>query len=70
MDEYLSVSQAEKFLNVHKSTLYRWEKKGLLIPCRHPCNNRRIYERKKIEKFREENICKNFELETCDESGD
>lgn len=33
-DRYLTAEQTSDLLSVDRSTLYRWEKKGILAPCR------------------------------------
>jgi DNA-binding transcriptional MerR regulator len=49
--EYLTIKKAAKLLHVTPLTLRNWEKKGILIPYRHPANNYRIYRLDQIEYF-------------------
>ena len=41
--KYLTIKEAAKLLGVTPLTLRNWEKKGKLIPYRHPINNYRLY---------------------------
>ena len=41
--EFLTISEAAKFLNVSVSTLRNWDKAGKLMPVRHPMNSYRLY---------------------------
>ena len=41
--EFLTISEAAKFLNVSVSTLRNWDKAGKLMPVRHPINAYRLY---------------------------
>lgn len=49
--EYLTIKKASKLLHVTPLTLRNWEKKGILMPYRHPANNYRIYRLDQIESF-------------------
>jgi len=41
--KYLTIKEAAKLLGVTPLTLRNWEKKGKLIPYRHPFNKYRLY---------------------------
>ena len=41
--EFLTISEAAKFLNVSVSTLRNWDKAGKLMLVRHPMNSYRLY---------------------------
>ena len=49
--EYLTIKKASKLLRVTPLTLRNWEKKGFLMPYRHPANNYRLYRLDQIEVF-------------------
>lgn len=49
--DYYSIAQVADILGVSKETLRRWDKKGSLVPQRHPDNNYRVYHRSQIEHF-------------------
>lgn len=50
---YLTVSEASKYLGVSPLTLRNWDKKGKLVAHRHPANNYRLYKISDLEKFLE-----------------
>jgi excisionase family DNA binding protein len=41
--KYLTIKEASKILGVTPLTLRNWEKRGKLIPYRHPFNKYRLY---------------------------
>lgn len=43
MEDYITISQAAKVLNVSAETLRRWDKSGKFKSTRHPINNYRVY---------------------------
>ena len=49
--KYLTIKEAAKLLHVTTLTLRNWDKKGILVPYRHPANNYRIYRIDQIENF-------------------
>lgn len=49
--KYITIKEAAKILGVNPMTLRRWDKKGKLKASRHPFNDYRIYNRKKIKKL-------------------
>lgn len=50
--EFLSVTQAAKYLAVSAQTLRRWDETGKLPSVRHPANDYRYYRRADLERFR------------------
>ncbi len=54
MENYLSVSQAAKLLNVSAETLRRWDKNGKFKSSRHPINNYRVYSESQVYSLVEE----------------
>lgn len=54
MENYLSVSQAAKLLNVSAETLRRWDKNGKFSSSRHPINNYRVYSESQVQSLVEE----------------
>lgn len=50
--EFLSVTQAAKYLAVSPQTLRRWDETGKLPSVRHPANDYRFYKRADLERFR------------------
>ncbi|MAZ39478.1 MAG: DNA (cytosine-5-)-methyltransferase [Legionellales bacterium] len=53
MKEYYQIAEVADILGVSKETLRRWDKKGELIPIRHPINNYRVYHISQLEHFEE-----------------
>ena len=53
-EEYFTISQAAKKLNVSKETLRRWDKSGQFPASRHPINNYRVYNEDQIVSLVEE----------------
>ena len=51
LKDYLTVTDAAKFLGVTPITLRRWDRKGKLKSTRHPINRYRLYRRKELEVF-------------------
>jgi len=49
--KYITIKEAAKILGVNPMTLRRWDKKGKLKASRHPFNDYRIYNQKKIKKL-------------------
>lgn len=50
MEKYYKVGQVAKMLGVHKMTLHRWEKAGLIpVSARMTINNYRMYSENDIE---------------------
>ena len=49
--EYYTIAQVADILSTSKETLRRWDKKGTLVPQRHPDNNYRAYHRSQLEHF-------------------
>jgi excisionase family DNA binding protein len=50
--KYITIKEAAEILGVNPMTLRRWDKKGKLKAVRHPFNNYRIYNRRKIENLK------------------
>jgi len=48
---YITIKEAAQILGVSPMTLRRWDNNGKLKASRHPFNNYRIYNQKKIEKL-------------------
>ena len=51
--EYYSLAQVADILSVSKETLKKWDKKGTLIPQKHPQSKVRVYHRKQLEQFKQ-----------------
>lgn len=51
MKNYLTIIEAAKILGVSPMTLRRWDKNGKLKAARHPFNNYRLYNKRKIKKL-------------------
>jgi len=49
-DTYLSLNQTMEILGVSRSTMYAWNKRGLLKAVRDPLTNRHYYSKVQIEK--------------------
>lgn len=47
--DYLSVSEAAKYLGVSSSTLRNWDQSGTFPATRHPINNYRLYRKADLE---------------------
>ena len=47
--DYLSVSEAAKYLGVSSSTLRNWDHSGTFPATRHPINNYRLYRKSDLE---------------------
>lgn len=52
--EYLTISEAARFLGVSASTLRNWDKSGKVKARRHPINGYRLYLRSELEKLIQE----------------
>ena len=52
-DDYLTVSEAAKYLGVSPSTLRNWDKSGKLNSYRHPLNNYRLYQKQDLDNILE-----------------
>jgi excisionase family DNA binding protein len=50
-EQYLTIKDAARLLNVSTVTLRNWDKKGLLAAARNPVNNYRLYAQSDIEGF-------------------
>jgi DNA-binding transcriptional MerR regulator len=51
LDDYLTVSEAARFLGVSSATLRNWDKARKLVPYRHPLNGYRLYLKVDLEKL-------------------
>jgi len=51
MKGFITVKQAAKILDVHPTTLRRWDKKGKLKAVRHRFNHYRLYKKNEVEKL-------------------
>lgn len=51
-EEFITIKETARILNVNPATLRRWDKKGKLKASRHPFNNYRIYNRSEVEELR------------------
>lgn len=49
MNNLLSVSEAASFIGVSTSTIRNWDRTGKLKAIRHPMNNYRLYDRRKLQ---------------------
>ncbi len=49
--DYLTVTEAAKFVGVSPSTLRNWDRRGKLRPRRHPVNGYRLYTRHELERL-------------------
>ncbi len=49
-NQYITIRQASKILNVSPLTLRNWDKNGKLRAHRHPMNNYRVYKIEDLEK--------------------
>ncbi|MFA5888744.1 MAG: MerR family DNA-binding transcriptional regulator [Candidatus Paceibacterota bacterium] len=49
-NQYITIRQASKILNVSPLTLRNWDKNGKLKAHRHPMNNYRVYKIEDLEK--------------------
>ena len=50
-NDFLTIKESAKFLEVTAQTLRNWDKQGKLKPHRHPMNNYRIYKKKDLIKL-------------------
>jgi len=50
--DQLTIAEAAHILDVSISTLRNWDKKGKLVPHRHPINKYRLYSRNEIEELK------------------
>jgi MerR family transcriptional regulator, copper efflux regulator len=53
-NQYITIKQASKILNVTPLTLRNWDGKGKLKAYRHPMNNYRVYKIEDLEKVIQE----------------
>lgn len=51
MEDYLSIKEAAKLLDVNSETLRRWDNSGKFKSLRHPINNYRVYTQQQINTF-------------------
>ncbi len=51
LSEYLSISEAAKFIGVTPLTLRNWDKAGKLKAIRNPINGYRMYDKGELETF-------------------
>jgi excisionase family DNA binding protein len=49
--DYLTVKEAAEFLGVTTATLRNWDRRGKLIPVRHPVNQYRLYRKTDLEEL-------------------
>ena len=49
MNDLLLVSEAASFIGVSASTIRNWDRTGKLKAIRHPMNNYRLYDRRKLQ---------------------
>jgi excisionase family DNA binding protein len=49
--DYLTVKEAAEFLGVTTATLRNWDRRGKLIPVRHPVNQYRLYRKSDLEEL-------------------
>lgn len=49
LNDFIGTVKAGQMLGVSSQTLGKWEKKGLLVPVRHPINKRRLYKKEDLE---------------------
>jgi excisionase family DNA binding protein len=49
--DYLTVKEAAEFLGVTTATLRNWDRRGKLIPVRHPVNRYRLYRKSDLEEL-------------------
>ena len=49
--DYLTVKEAAEFLGVTTATLRNWDRRGKLIPFRHPVNLYRLYRKGDLEEL-------------------
>lgn len=49
--DYLTVKEAAEFLGVTTTTLRNWDRRGKLIPVRHPVNQYRLYRKTDLEEL-------------------
>jgi MerR family copper efflux transcriptional regulator len=49
--DYLTVKEAAEFLGVTTATLRNWDRRGKLIPVRHPVNLYRLYRKGDLERL-------------------
>lgn len=54
LNHYMTVKEAARFLGVSPMTLRRWDNEDKLKAIRHPINNYRLYERKRLERILKE----------------
>ena len=50
-EKYLYVKEVSKILGIHRTTLLRWDKKGIFRAFRHPVNNWRMYKLSEVYAF-------------------
>lgn len=54
LNHYMTVKEAARFLGVSPMTLRRWDNEDKLKAIRHPMNNYRLYQRKRLERILKE----------------
>ncbi|MDY7037846.1 MAG: MerR family DNA-binding transcriptional regulator [Thermodesulfobacteriota bacterium] len=47
--DFLTIKEAAEFVGVTAETLRNWDRRGKLVPARHPVNGYRLYRRKDLE---------------------
>jgi excisionase family DNA binding protein len=51
LKDFLTIKQAAEFMGVTAETLRNWDRRGKLIPFRHPINRYRLYRKSDLEKL-------------------
>jgi excisionase family DNA binding protein len=49
--DFLTIKEAAEFLGVTTTTLRNWDRRGKLVPVRHPLNGYRLYPRSDLEEL-------------------
>lgn len=47
--DFLTIKEAAEFLGVTTTTLRNWDRRGKLVPVRHPVNGYRLYRKSDLE---------------------
>ncbi|RLG27705.1 MerR family DNA-binding transcriptional regulator [Methanosarcinales archaeon] len=47
--DFLTIKEAAELVGVTAETLRNWDRRGKLVPARHPVNGYRLYRRKDLE---------------------